>query len=142
MTIEGGSRSRKSHTTCTYSARSSIRTSPARYIRSSGVSRTTCRLWILTPWTGRPARASAVARLEVRQEAAGPVALLKDGDAAPYLLADRGPRQAAVGAEAAVVAVDTAADGHRPVHVRAGEPRVHGHAVDPGAEALAEEPAE
>ena len=46
-----------------------------------------------------------------------------------HLLADGAPRQAAVRAEAAVVAINAAPLRHRAVHVRTGEPRIDRHAI-------------
>src|SRR5262245_32629047 len=80
--------------------------------------------------------------LEVGDEAVSPVALGEQGDAALDLRPHGGPGQPAIGAEAAVVAVDATADGDAAVHVGTGETGVDGDAVDAGAEALPQKAAE
>ena len=81
-------------------------------------------------------------RLEVGEEAFGAVATAEDLDAAAHLGADVGARQAAVGTEAAVVAVDAAAGGDGAVDVGAGEAGIDGDAPDAATEAFLEETAE
>ena len=81
-------------------------------------------------------------RLKISQEVLCAVALLKDGDAAFHLLANRCPRQAPVGAEAAIVAEDASTHGHRAVHVGTRETGVYGHAINLAAEPRAQETAE
>ncbi len=81
-------------------------------------------------------------RLKISEEAIGTIPATQEFDAALHLIADGRPRQPAVGAEAAVVAVDAAAGRDGPVHVGAGEAGVDGDAKDAAAEALAQEAAE
>src|SRR5204862_7365514 len=76
------------------------------------------------------------------QEVVRPVTFLQNRNAALDLLPDRGPRQAAVGAEAPVVAVHATADRHAAVHVGTGKPPVDGHAVDLRAKTVLQKLAE
>src|SRR5205085_2677754 len=72
----------------------------------------------------------------------GAVALREDIDAAIHLGANRRARQPAIGAEAAVIAVDATADRDGAVHVGAREAAVDGDAINLAAEALAQRAAE
>ena len=63
-------------------------------------------------------------------------------DAATDLFPNSGAGQAAIGTEAAIVAIHAAADGHRAIDVGTGEPAIDRHAKDAAAEALAQKAAE
>jgi len=74
--------------------------------------------------------------LKVGEEALGPVAAAQNLHPMLDLGTDAPPGQPAVRAEAAVVAVDAAADRDLAIDIRTGEPRVNGNAVHPPPEAL------
>ena len=80
--------------------------------------------------------------LKVGEKVLGAVAAFEQFDAAPNLLAHRNAGLATIGAEAAIVAIDAAADRHRAVDVWTGKAGVHGDTKDFLAKAFPQKAAE